>query len=109
MDNTAKDFIRSLLTLDDKKRLTAKQALKHKWMTSNDINEIDILETVRANFNPKRTLKSAVGAIRAMNRLKLATSPSADDKSISLLAKTLAEQKLKQDDKEATPPTVTAV
>ncbi|KAI8077393.1 kinase-like domain-containing protein [Gilbertella persicaria] len=69
----AKEFIRALLTLDDKKRLTAKEAMTHKWMTSNNANDIDILDTVRENFNPRRTLKSAVGAIRAMNRLKTAS------------------------------------
>ncbi|KAK4511815.1 uncharacterized protein ATC70_003814 [Mucor velutinosus] len=79
----AKDFIRSLLTLDTEKRLTATAAMKHKWMTSSDINDIDILETVRENFNPRRTLKSAVGAVRAMNRLKAASVSAGSDKKAS--------------------------
>ncbi|EIE85865.1 hypothetical protein RO3G_10575 [Rhizopus delemar RA 99-880] len=82
----AKDFIRKLLTLDDKARLTAPEALKHTWMTSDNANDIDILETVRENFNPRRTLKSAVGAIRAMNRLKTATSEKGDIKDAFIAA-----------------------
>ncbi|KAI8368381.1 kinase-like domain-containing protein [Choanephora cucurbitarum] len=80
----AKDFIRALLTLDDKKRLTATEAMQHKWMTTNSATDIDILDTVRTNFNPRRTLKSAVSAIRAMNRLK--TSSIIMDKSSELVA-----------------------
>ncbi|EIE81935.1 hypothetical protein RO3G_06640 [Rhizopus delemar RA 99-880] len=59
---------------DDKTRMTASEALSHTWMTSKDIQDIDILETVRENFNPRRKLKSAVDAIRALNRLKNNTS-----------------------------------
>ncbi|GAA5798227.1 hypothetical protein HPULCUR_003627 [Helicostylum pulchrum] len=92
----AKDFIRALLTLDDKKRLTATQAMKHTWMTSNDINDIDILETVRENFNPKRTLQSAVGAIRAMNRLKIATDKKGDTNAASAFSRALENAKLKK-------------
>ncbi|KAI9363637.1 kinase-like domain-containing protein [Pilaira anomala] len=92
----AKDFIRALLTLDDKKRLTATEAMKHTWMTSNDINDIDILETVRENFNPRRTLKSAVGAIRAMNRLKTATDKKGELNAASAFSKALENTKLKK-------------
>ncbi|ORE02826.1 Pkinase-domain-containing protein [Rhizopus microsporus var. microsporus] len=91
----AKDFIRNLLTLDDKARMTAAQALKHKWMTGDNANDIDILQTVRENFNPRRTLKSAVGAIRAMNRLRTASlsSDKTDGKhSLAAALKLAAEQ-----------------
>ncbi|KAI8877278.1 Pkinase-domain-containing protein [Backusella circina FSU 941] len=77
----AKDFIRKLLTLDTKARLTATEALEHTWMTSNELQEVDLLETVRENFNPRRTLKSAVGAIRAMNRLKISMSDTTSKES----------------------------
>jgi hypothetical protein len=68
--------------------------MKHQWMTSNNINEIDILETVRENFNPRRTLKSAVGAIRAMNRLKSASGKAGGDQNAALMfAKVMAQNK----------------
>ncbi|ORY94682.1 kinase-like domain-containing protein [Syncephalastrum racemosum] len=70
----AKDFIRSLLTLDPEQRPTATDALKDKWMTGQDATDIDILETVRENFNPRRTLKNAVRAVSAMNRLRSGSS-----------------------------------
>ncbi|KAI9494901.1 kinase-like domain-containing protein [Zychaea mexicana] len=66
----AKDFIRRLLTLDPKARPTASEALNDKWMTGADATDIDILGTVRENFNPRRTLKNAVRAVSAMNRLR---------------------------------------
>ncbi|KAI8144741.1 kinase-like domain-containing protein [Fennellomyces sp. T-0311] len=66
----AKDFIRRLLTLDPKARPTATEAKQDKWMTGKDATDIDILETVRENFNPRKTLKNAVRAVSAMNRLR---------------------------------------
>lgn len=114
----AKDFIRSLLTLDTEKRLTATAAMKHKWMTSSDINDIDILETVRENFNPRRTLKSAVGAVRAMNRLKAASasagnkkaSPVGDLAAAAAFSKAIAMQKQqKQQESTAATPDSSAV
>ncbi|CAO3636073.1 unnamed protein product [Mucor hiemalis] len=97
-----KDFIRSLLTLDDKKRLTATQAKQHAWMTSNDINDIDILDTVRENFNPRRTLKSAVSAVRAMNRLKTATATEKKEGvATSAFAKAIEAAKLKKQQEDA--------
>ena len=66
----AKDFIRKLLTLDPKARPTATEAMKDKWMTGEDAADIDILATVRENFNPRKTLKNAVRAVSAMNRLR---------------------------------------
>ncbi|KAI7858298.1 kinase-like domain-containing protein [Circinella umbellata] len=66
----AKDFIRKLLTLDPAARPTATEALKDKWMTGTDATDIDILGTVRENFNPRKTLKNAVRAVSAINRLR---------------------------------------
>lgn len=105
----AKDFIRSLLTLDSEKRLTATAAMKHDWMTSSDINDIDILDTVRENFNPRRTLKSAVGAIRAMNRLKTASasaskkSPAGDLTAAAAFSKAIALQKQQNQESKPSP------
>lgn len=88
--------------MDDKKRLTATQAKQHAWMTSNDINDIDILDTVRENFNPRRTLKSAVSAVRAMNRLKTATATEKKEGvATSAFAKAIEAAKLKKQQEDA--------
>ncbi|KAI8327911.1 kinase-like domain-containing protein [Chlamydoabsidia padenii] len=70
----AKDFIRSLLQLDPSKRPTATQALANKWMTGKDALDVDILDTVRDNFNARRKFKSAVRAVKAMNRMRSASA-----------------------------------
>ncbi|KAI8887058.1 Pkinase-domain-containing protein [Backusella circina FSU 941] len=70
ISDEAKDFISHLINLDVSERFTAQQALKHRWMTSDESKEVDLLENVRKNFNPRRTLRGAVTAITAMNKLK---------------------------------------
>ncbi|CAO3587650.1 unnamed protein product [Absidia cylindrospora] len=70
----AKDFIRCLLQLDPSKRPTARQALENKWMTGKDALDVDILDTVRDNFNARRKFKSAVRAVKAMNRMRSSSS-----------------------------------
>ncbi|KAI7866746.1 kinase-like domain-containing protein [Spinellus fusiger] len=98
----AKNFIRSLLTLDPSTRLTATQALKHTWMTGVDATDEDILETVRANFNPRRTLKKAVRAVSAMHRMRngfpfpsqnssTATEPKSDTPSAEMTTQVTTE------------------
>ncbi|KAG2219824.1 hypothetical protein INT45_006267 [Circinella minor] len=74
----AKDFIRRILTLDPKNRPTATEALKDKWMTNSTLStDVDLLQTVRENFCPRRALRTAVGAVRAVNRLRTSiSSPS---------------------------------
>jgi calcium/calmodulin-dependent protein kinase I len=100
-----------LLTLDTKARLTATEALNHTWMTSNELQEVDLLETVRENFNPRRTLKSAVGAIRAMNRLKISMSDTTakEGGNNPALSKILAAAKASKQQQEQTDPVVPAV
>lgn len=66
----ARSFIRNCLALDPSKRPTATEALNDIWMTGDRAREIDLLETVRENFNARRTFKSAVSAVKAMNRMR---------------------------------------
>ena len=63
----AKDMISSLLTVQPSKRLSADDALKHKWMTADDkvLAEQDLgtnLSELR-KFNAKRKFKAAVNAV----------------------------------------------
>lgn len=51
-------------------RPTATKALNHVWMTGRQAKDIDLLDTVRENFNARRTFKSAISAVKAMNRIR---------------------------------------
>ncbi|RIB28636.1 kinase-like domain-containing protein [Gigaspora rosea] len=83
----AKDFIRSLLTLDPEQRPSAKEALTHKWMSGENAMDVDLLE----NFDARKAFRKAVGAIQAASRIRRETfkdsssnndsSPDADEKN----------------------------
>ena len=71
-------MISSLLTVDPRKRLTARGAMQDDWMTADDakLTNKDLganLYKLR-NFNAKRKLRAAVSAIIAMNRLNTLSS-----------------------------------
>ncbi|CAO3616911.1 unnamed protein product [Cunninghamella echinulata] len=80
----AKDFIKSLLQLDPNQRPTATEALKNKWMTGNEALDVDILDTVRTNFNARGKFKSAVRAVKAMNRMRSASGGSGGSGGLNL-------------------------
>ncbi|RCI03121.1 hypothetical protein CU098_012728, partial [Rhizopus stolonifer] len=66
----ARSFIRKCLLLDPKERHTATEALNHVWMTGQQATDIDLLDTVRDNFNARRKFRSAVSAVKAINRMR---------------------------------------
>ena len=63
----AKDFISCLLTVQPSKRLTAEQALKHKWMTQSDSvlagQDLGTNLSELRKYNAKRKFKAAVNAV----------------------------------------------
>jgi serine/threonine protein kinase len=69
----AKNLISSLLTIDPRKRLTAKQALKHPWLTASDAiletQDLGVNLTELKKFNAKRKFRAAVGTVIATQRL----------------------------------------
>ncbi|KAF8250227.1 Pkinase-domain-containing protein [Wilcoxina mikolae CBS 423.85] len=72
VSDTAKDFIRCCLTVDPEQRLTAHQALEHPFLAENHRGlKEDLLPTVRANFNARRTLHAALDVVRAIRKLKV--------------------------------------
>ncbi|GAB5588112.1 Calmodulin-dependent protein kinase cmk2 [Umbelopsis nana] len=85
----ARNFIKQLLTIDPSKRLTATEALKHPWMTTDAALDEDLLEQVRENFNPRRKFKSAVRSVQALQRMR--TGATAHRLSIQLSEKSAAD------------------
>ncbi|KAI8969255.1 kinase-like domain-containing protein [Mycotypha africana] len=66
----AKNLIDKLLTFDPKERITAEEALQDVWITHKN-KAINLAPNVRKGFNSRKTLRSLVTAVAAMNRLKL--------------------------------------
>lgn len=76
VSETAKDFVRTCLTVDPAKRPTAAEALKHKWLADEqphfveqDGRPADLLPNVKRAFNAKAAWRKAAFGIRAMNRM----------------------------------------
>ncbi|KAF8874840.1 kinase-like domain-containing protein [Infundibulicybe gibba] len=64
VSDTAKDFVRCCLEVDDKKRMTAEQALQHE-----EGGMKDLLPHVKKAFNAKKLWRKAAFSITAMNRM----------------------------------------
>jgi serine/threonine protein kinase len=80
VSETARDFIRRCLTIDPRARMTAHEALSHPWIKEDDTvpkgkredkdQKVDLLPTVRKNFNARVKLHAAIDTIRAINQLR---------------------------------------
>ncbi|KAG0757850.1 hypothetical protein G6F57_010302 [Rhizopus arrhizus] len=66
----ARSFIQKCLTLNPNKRPTAAEALNDIWITGDRAKDVNLLDTVRENFNARQTFRGAVSAIRVMNRMR---------------------------------------
>jgi len=66
----AKDFIRSCLTVDPNKRMTAHGALSHPFVNADGSKGQNLLPTVKKNFNARKTLHAAIDTVRAINKLR---------------------------------------
>ncbi|ESO89987.1 hypothetical protein LOTGIDRAFT_178957 [Lottia gigantea] len=70
VSENAKDLIRKMLHMDSKKRLTAKQALKHPWVrgiAAKAEHMEGAIEQIK-EFNAKRKLKQATEAVMAVSK-----------------------------------------
>jgi len=69
----AKDLISCLLTVQPAKRLSADQALKHKWMTQDDSvlagQDLGTNLSELRKYNAKRKFKAAVNAVILANKI----------------------------------------
>lgn len=70
ISDEAKNLINRLLTFDPKERITAEEALQDVWITSESETGINLAPNVRKGFNSRRTLKSLVTAVAAINKWK---------------------------------------
>lgn len=75
VSESARDFIRRCLTIDQSQRITAHQALSHPFVAGQvkkdgDGKGNDLLPTVKKNFNARRTLHAAIDTVRAINKLR---------------------------------------
>lgn len=77
VSETARDFIRRLLTINPDERMTVTEALAHPWIAeaSEGSTETpkDLLPDIKTAFNAKRTFRKAVNGIRVINRLRTDT------------------------------------
>jgi len=74
VSDDAKDLISRMLTKDPTKRITAAQALNHRWLTLTDdvLAQRNLDKNLKQlkRFNAKRKFRAAVKALIAVNRFK---------------------------------------
>ncbi|CAH7666162.1 kinase-like domain-containing protein [Phakopsora pachyrhizi] len=95
VSDEARHFILSLLKPEPNDRLTAEQALKHKWLTEHVPSDYDLSGGLKSHWGPKKRWKAAINAVVATNRMKSnieslttpsATSVSTDSSSETVLS-----------------------
>ncbi|EMD36910.1 hypothetical protein CERSUDRAFT_83936 [Gelatoporia subvermispora B] len=77
VSETARDFVRECLTIDPASRPTAAEALRHKWLASEEPHFVtnatggpaDLLPHVRKAFDARKTFRKAVFSMMAMKRM----------------------------------------
>eukprot|EP00531_Pseudo-nitzschia_arenysensis_P015791 CAMPEP_0116133944 /NCGR_PEP_ID=MMETSP0329-20121206/10384_1 /TAXON_ID=697910 /ORGANISM="Pseudo-nitzschia arenysensis, Strain B593" /LENGTH=343 /DNA_ID=CAMNT_0003628625 /DNA_START=500 /DNA_END=1531 /DNA_ORIENTATION=- len=78
----ARNLIKSLLTVDPQKRLTAAQALQNSWIRgdADSLENRDLGKNLQSlkRFNAKRKFKAAVSTIVAVNKLNYLSSAFKD-------------------------------
>ncbi|KAK4689195.1 calcium/calmodulin-dependent protein kinase I, partial [Tremellales sp. Uapishka_1] len=79
VSETAKDFIRAMLQVDPKNRLSSEEALNHPWMANESDPNVDVHDlapNIKENFNPKKKWESIVRLISASNRIRSLSNAS---------------------------------
>ena len=69
----AKDLVRKMLTVDAKKRITAKEVLSHKWIVGKGSdNELKGAQADLKKHQATRKMKKAMRGVLAAQKMKLA-------------------------------------
>lgn len=83
VSDEAVDLVKSLLVVNTNERLTATQALAHRWMQQDNtaLAQRDLSNARKAmcKFNPRLKLRGAVYSVIAINRLLDSSSGSVGD------------------------------
>jgi len=66
----AKDLISRCLTIDPRKRFTAEECLKHRWMAKSEVAGDAQLDGIVDKLQAKRQMKAAVQTLMATDRLQ---------------------------------------
>lgn len=76
----AKEFVKACLTVDASKRITADEAMKHKWLVEHkdDHASHDISIGLRENY--RKRWKTAINAVRASTKFRTFAALAADNK-----------------------------
>ncbi|KAI0089645.1 kinase-like domain-containing protein [Irpex rosettiformis] len=80
--DTAKDFVRTCLTIDPTKRPTAEEMLNHKWLADTqphyvedkEGNMTNLLPQIQKAFDARKTFRKAVLSMMAMKRMSILAS-----------------------------------
>lgn len=93
VSETAKDFVRQCLTIDQANRPTAGEALGHKWLSDptahfvtdkEGVAPVDLLPHVKKAFDAKQLWKKAAFSIKALNRMTMLVSGGLDKDAAEL-------------------------
>ncbi|KAI0697372.1 Pkinase-domain-containing protein [Cytidiella melzeri] len=79
---TAKDFVRTCLTIDPAKRPTASEMLRHKWLADSEPHYVEdkegkmtnLLPHIQKAFDARKTFRKAVLSMMAMKRMSMLAS-----------------------------------
>ena len=79
MSDTAKSFVTECLTIDPASRPTAAEALRHKWLASEEPHFVqspsggptNLLPQIQKAFDAKKTFRKAVLAVIAVKRMSM--------------------------------------
>ncbi|KAI0340427.1 Pkinase-domain-containing protein [Trametopsis cervina] len=82
VSETAKDFVRTCLTVDPTRRPTAAEALQHKWLADTQPHFVedgegrmaDLLPGIVKAFDARKTFRKAVFSMMAMKRMSILAS-----------------------------------